>query len=179
MAYAARCTGLTLIELLVALAIGAVLLTVAVPGYAHWIAAYQLRNQAEQLASSLSLARSEAVKRGQRVNLCPAPAGARCVTGGNWCAGWVVHVDPDRDGAIGDAEPILRVERPGVAAVRITANRPLADYVSFTPLGHARLVNGALQMGTFTVCRAGLPATKVIVANSGRVRVERTAELCG
>jgi type IV fimbrial biogenesis protein FimT len=170
--------GLSLIELLVVLALGAILLAVAVPGYAQWIAAYQVRNQAEQLAGSLRHARSEALKRGLRVNLCPAPAARRCAAGADWGTGWLVYVDANRNGVADDGEPVLREERPSVPSVRVSANRPLADYVSFAPLGQARLVNGGLQMGTFIVCRPGHAPIRVVLANSGRVRLESSAETC-
>jgi type IV fimbrial biogenesis protein FimT len=170
--------GLTLIELLVALALGAILLAVAVPGYAQWIATYQVRNHAEQLAGSLRHARSEALKRGLRVNLCPAPSGRRCAAGADWGSGWLLYVDANRNGIADDSEPVLRQERPSASSVRVSVNRPLADYVSFAPLGQARLVNGGLQMGTFVVCRPGHPAIKVVLANSGRVRLESSAETC-
>ena len=58
------------------------------------------------------------------------------------------------------------------------ANRPLEEYVSYTDLGQARLLNGALQMGTFTVCRSGQLALHVVLANSGRVRIEKTDDRC-
>jgi uncharacterized protein YjhX (UPF0386 family) len=40
------------------------------------------------------------------------------------------------------------------------------------------MLNGALQMGTFTVCRSGQRALHVVLANSGRVRTERTDIPC-
>ena len=171
--------GFTLVELTVALAIGSLLLTAAVPAWGDWIAAYQLRNHAEQLASSMNLARSEAIKRGLRVNLCPAADARRCADGVGWSGGWLVYVDGNRDGHVGDDEPVLRVERALVPGIRVLANRPLEDYVSFTGLGSARLLSGGLQMGTFTVCRAGQNALKVVLANSGRVRLEKTRDSCG
>ena len=171
-------SGLTLIELLVVLALGGMLLAVAVPGYARWIAAYQVRNHAEQLAGSLRLARSEALKRGLRVNLCPAPTGGQCAAAAGWSAGWLVYVDANRNGVADPGEPVLREERPSAPSVRVLANRPVADYVSFTPLGQARLVAGGLQMGTLTVCRPGHAAIKVVLANSGRVRLESASEGC-
>ena len=176
---AAAGTGFTLVELTIVLAIASLLLTVAAPAYGDWIAAYQLRNHAEQLASSMNLARSEAIRRGYRVNLCPAADGRRCADAAAWGAGWLVFVDVNRDGRIGDDEPVLRVERAAAPGIRVLANRPIEDYVSFTALGSARLLNGGLQMGTFTVCRAGQRALKVVLANSGRVRLEKTADPCG
>jgi type IV fimbrial biogenesis protein FimT len=163
---------------MVALAIASLLLVLAVPGYANWIASYQLRNHAEQLAGSMNLARSEAIKRGYRVNLCPTQDGARCAGAAGWSGGWLVYVDIDRNGSLDPGEPVLRVERPSAPGVRVLANQPLADYVSFTGLGQARLLNGGLQMGTFTVCRSGQPAQRVVLANSGRVRLETSRDAC-
>ena len=175
---AAAARGVTLVELLIGLALAGVLLAVAVPGYSEWIARAELANHAQQLAGSLALARSEAIKRGERVNLCRTPDGRQCGDGAGWEAGWLVHVDADRDGRVGAGEPVLRVEPAAAPGIRVQANRPLADYVSFTGIGSARLLAGGLQMGTFTVCRPGLPAVRVVLANSGRVRTETTRERC-
>jgi len=171
--------GFTLVELLVVLAIGSLLLAVAAPAYGDWIAGYQLRSHAEQLASSMNFARSEAIRRGNRVNLCPAADDRRCAEAAGWSTGWLVYVDANRDGRIGDDEPVLRVLHSTVPGIRVQANRPLETYVSFNSLGGARLLNGGLQMGTFTVCRPGQNALKVVLANSGRVRLEKTTDPCG
>ncbi|MGE5740074.1 MAG: type IV fimbrial biogenesis protein FimT, partial [Betaproteobacteria bacterium] len=64
---------------------------------------------------------------------------------------------------------------PGIT---IRGNRPVADYVSYTSLGYARRTDGALQMGSFTVCRTGHKARRIVLANSGRARLERTTEAC-
>jgi hypothetical protein len=50
-----------------------------------------------------------------------------------------------------------RGRAPGIT---ITANGPLDDYVSYTSIGHARMLNGALQMGTFTICKRGQRAPR-------------------
>jgi type IV fimbrial biogenesis protein FimT len=172
-----RAGGFTIVEAAIALAIVGVLLAAGVPVYADWIAAYQLRNYAEQLAGSLAYARSEAVARATRVTLCPA-AGARCNATGQWGTGWIVYVDDDGDGTASDAEALLRTERVAVPDIRVSANRPIESYVSFNALGHARLVNGGLQMGTFVACRRGQRAIKVVLANSGRVRLDKTTDVC-
>ena len=76
------------------------------------------------------------------------------------------------------AAAILSRETRGRAGIAISGNRPVADYISFTSIGHARRHDGALQMGTFTVCRRGQGAQKVVLANSGRVRLDLTDEIC-
>jgi type IV fimbrial biogenesis protein FimT len=62
--------------------------------------------------------------------------------------------------------------------ITIRGNGPVARYVSYTSLGHARRHDGALQMGTFTICRRGADAFKVVLANSGRTRIDATNEAC-
>ena len=90
----------------------------------------------------------------------------------------MMYVDVNHDGRIDAGEPVLGVEGPASPGITITANRPLDDYVSYTSVGHARMLNGALQMGTFTLCRHGQRAQHVVLANGGRVRTERTAVVC-
>jgi type IV fimbrial biogenesis protein FimT len=168
--------GFTLIEMLIALAIGALLVAMATPDWRSRNAAAELRHRAHALAHALAVARSEAVKRAARVDLCPAADHEHCATGGAWEAGWLAVVD----NAAADSRlpTVLSREAAARHGITIRANRPLADYVSFTSLGHARRHDGALQMGTFTVCRSGAQAVKVVLANSGRARVDATREAC-
>ena len=163
--------GFTLLELLIALAIAAIVAAVGVPGLGAYIAEQRLQSRADALLRSLERARSEAIRRGARVDLCPAGAG--CAGGAlPWESGWTIVADSARSGT-----PIA-AERASEAGISIRGNRPLADYVSYTAAGRARRFDGALQMGTFTVCAAGLRVRKVIVASSGRARVETASEVC-
>ena len=171
-------TGLTIVELLVALSIAGLLAALAVPAFHDWLGAYQLANHTRHLAESLTRARTEAIRRGYRVNLCKSTDRVQCADQGSWEAGFVMYVDVNHDGRIDAGEPVLGIEGPAPPGITITANRPLDDYVSYTSVGHARMLNGALQMGTFTLCRRGQRAQHVVLANGGRVRTERTAVVC-
>ena len=164
--------GFTLVELTVALAIAGIALAVAVPGLGGWINEQQVDDRADALLHGLDRARGEAIRRGGRVDVCPG--GGNCAGGTlPWDDGWSIIADAAR----ASGTPIAR-EGPAAAGITVRGNRPVADYVSYTGLGHARRFDGALQMGTFTVCRAGSRARKVIVANSGRVRKETSTDLC-
>ncbi len=170
--------GWTLVELLVALAIGAALVTLAIPSYHAWIADQKLVNHARALATSMSVARSEAIKRGFRVNLCKSADLRSCATGGSWDAGFLMYVDVNRDGTVDAGEPILKIEGPAAEGIRVSANAPIDDYVSYTSLGQARMLSGALQMGTMRVCLRGRAELQVVLANSGRVRIQKTSSVC-
>jgi type IV fimbrial biogenesis protein FimT len=170
--------GVTLIELVIAMAISGVLLGLGVPAYQDWIAARQLDNHARRLADALTLARTEAIRHNLRVNVCKSADGRHCTGRGGWDAGFLMHVDEDADGDVDPGEEPLRREPRAPDGITIAANAPLDDYVSFTALGHARQLTGALQMGTFTVCKSGREAVLVVLAHSGRVRVDRARARC-
>jgi type IV fimbrial biogenesis protein FimT len=170
-------SGFTLVELLIACAIAAALAAVAAPNWRNQVGAFELRERADALAAALGVARSEAVKRGTRVDLCPSADRTACASAA-WEAGWLMFVnDAGGDGRAPGA-PIVGNERAARPGITIRGNRPIADYVSYTSAGHARKHDGALQMGTFVVCRPGQEAQKVVLANSGRVRVDATREVC-
>ena len=168
----------TLIEMLVAIAIVTVLLAAGGPAFYSWLGTYELTNHAKHLAETMMRARTDAVRTGGRVSVCKSPDRRQCTDTGTWDGGFVVFVDANDNGLIDDGERILEVDGHAPSGITITANRPVDDYVSYTSLGRARMLNGALQMGTFTVCRRGQRAMHVVLANSGRVRVERTTTIC-
>ena len=97
--------GFTLIELIVTLAIAAILITVAGPNFLTFIKNNRLTAQANSMVGSLQLARSEAVKRDKTVTVCRSdsptvslPALPDCNTGTNWKKGWIVFVDNNSNG---------------------------------------------------------------------------------
>jgi type IV fimbrial biogenesis protein FimT len=167
-----------MIELMIALAIFALALGFGIPSYGQWIASRQLANHAEYLKETLNAARSEAVKRGMRVNLCKSRDRKQCDHAAAWDAGWIMFADENRDGSIEAGENVIKSEGPARDQITVSANRPLADYVSYTSFGYARMLNGALQMGTFIVCKPGQDAIHVVLANTGRARIVRTTQPC-
>lgn len=173
-----RPRGFTLTEVLVAMAILALLLSCAIPAFGAWLAEIRLRNAAYALADAIALARSEAIKHGGRATLCKSSDRKQCTALGGWESGWLLFLDENHNAAREADEPLVRIEPASQNGITARANQPLANYVSFTALGHARLVSGALQMGTFVVCRPGSRAYNVVLANTGRVRIDRVANVC-
>jgi type IV fimbrial biogenesis protein FimT len=164
--------GFTLLESMIALVIAGIVFATVVPGLGAWFAEQTVQDRADALLHALDLARSEAIRRGGRVDVCPGAL--RCAGGAlPWEAGWTIMPDDDRGGVAAIAR-----ERAAAEGITIRGNRPVADYVSYTSAGHARRFDGALQMGTFTVCRPGQRARKVVLASSGRARIEASRDVC-
>ena len=108
---AQRAGGVTLAELLVVLAIAAVLLGMAVPALSDMLQAYRLRLAAADFLGAVELARGQALARGQKVLVAPSAATL------DWADGWTVFVDRDGDRRPGDGDDII-MRHPPLAARR-------------------------------------------------------------
>ncbi len=82
-------TGFTLIELMIVLAIAAVLLMIASPNYDSVMVGSRLDKERLGLATSLALARSEAVKRGVPIRLCKGISNLACTGSSSGATPWV------------------------------------------------------------------------------------------
>jgi type IV fimbrial biogenesis protein FimT len=174
--------GLTLIELLVTLAIAAVLLASAAPPMSRLLHSVNLSTTSNALLSSLRLARSEALRRGARVAMCRSSDGASCATAGGWEQGWIVFHDLNANGLLDPGENLIqRVDALGGGLV-LRGNAQLGAAVTFTGMAGMRTVAGGLQAGTFTICRPlDVPAVarQIVIGSGGRARVVQvTLDTC-
>lgn len=117
---AARTHGFTLIELMVTVAVLAVVLAVAFPSFRGIMNSNRLSAASNEWLATIQIARMEAVRRNARVVICPSTNGTSC-SGASWQR-VVAFVDADRDGVAdgGDTEPVLRdtsVNAPVVISV--------------------------------------------------------------
>lgn len=102
--------GFTLTELVITLAIGSVFLSVAVPSYYDVIQRNRISSFTNQLVGHLNLARSESIKRGLRVSLCPALNNTACDAQSNWNQGWLVFVDTNSNSVFDADEEMLAIQ---------------------------------------------------------------------
>jgi type IV fimbrial biogenesis protein FimT len=171
-----RQLGFNLVEVVLSLAVLGILMGLAVSSVADVIQAQRLANVANDVLQQLYLARSEAIKRNARVALCKSAGGQACSQAGGWEQGWILFHDRNNNGSREPSEPLLERLRPLPADFRLSANGPLARYVSYGPLGGAQMTSGAFQAGTFTVCRVSadaVEARQIIINSGGRPRLQK------
>ena len=174
-----RITGFTLLEMLITLSILGILAFMAVPSLMDTFNRLAVNTAARRINTALSLARSEAVKRGRNVSVCPSSSGTDCAAG-SWAAGWIVFVDAngDADGATGSVDSGDEVLRVFDALADIdVAVSPSTNLLSYSNKGYGTLT----AVTTFTLCPMDGDsgnARQVEISVSGRARTINSGVSC-
>lgn len=167
--------GYTLVELLVTLAIGAILLAIAIPGYAFLVNRSRLAAVTNDLVTALHLTRSEAIKRGTRVTLCktssPMDDPPACDPAAEWHEGWLVFVDGGIRGVVDAGDTVLRVQEAASSVEITVVGTNFNHFVSYLPSGVSQGKNGGQANGTLLVCVAG-SRRDIIINTTGRPRLD-------
>ena len=167
-------SGFTLIELVIVLAIVAILLRVAAPGMSRAAAARALAAQSSEFMAALRFARAAAMQRGLAVTICASVAGGPPLAcqgphAADWRSGWIVFADPGRRGVADAGAPVLRVQQAlqhsgGVAGTR--------GRISFTAGGFATDGSSHFLFSPPVAAAADAPpAVMVCVSKQGRPRL--------
>lgn len=186
--------GLTLVELMVSLAVLAIIVGLAAPSFTRMVASNRISSMTNEFNGTLKLARSEAIRRGHAVSLRSLSSSEP----GNYAiAGWQVFTDRDPDGvpanpvtegdgtvirstqSTGRPTEIVRVDRaagePGASySISSSADR---SFVSFTS-------RGALLTGSdayFRICDSAnreIEGRVVRVSAVGNVSLAETRASC-
>lgn len=146
-----QCEGVTLIELIITLAIIGIITFIGVPSFNNTIRSNRLATSANELVSSLELARNEAIERNRRVVVRTTDAN------GFWENGWQVFVDADSDNILTidanscnatDKDCLLQVHEalPNNYTLRFKGGFGITNYVRYSPDGSIS------SNGTFSLC---------------------------
>ena len=188
--------GYTLLELLVIVIVIGIVMAVGVPQISTFFEGNRMVSNTNALVAALNIARSEAIKRGNRVTVCKssnADAGTpSCDNGADWEDGWIVF--EDTDGNIGDynsgSDGALLYRQAGVEGDQTTVRTNDADimnYVSFTSRGTPQTANGRAQSGMFRICddrgltnaAGNVVARGVVLSAAGKVRLTKDGAVIG
>ena len=86
--------GMTMVELLTVVGIVALLLGIGLPSFRYVTNSNRVSSEVNALLSDMQFARSEAVKEGQMVTVCPSTNQTQCdVNSTTWQTGWIVFSD--------------------------------------------------------------------------------------
>lgn len=167
-----RAKGFTLIELTAILAISAVFLFLAIPGYNRLVANSKLVATTNHLSATLQYARMEAVRRGISVSVCSAGNASftACGTNNQWQEGWIVFTDEHHTNTIDSLNDLLKIAGALPQEVLVSSNSAIITYN-----GSGFLSSGAASITVSTSGCTGNHARRVTVSSSGRVSIDRVA----
>lgn len=166
--------GFSLGELLVGLAVAAVLGGLAVPAMHDLLVRQRSAAAINRLVGAVAHARTLAIVRRRVVTLCPGRSDT-CLAGDAWHEGMLIFVDRNADGRLDPAEAVDTALPPLPAGAHIywRAFRR-RSYLQFNPRGYTRWQNGS-----FLYCAPGgdpAAARMAILNAQGRARMARDAD---
>jgi type IV fimbrial biogenesis protein FimT len=165
-----RDSGFTLIELMIAIALVAILLATAVPALDDFTNDARQTGAINDFIASIHLARNTAITTNARVTMCPSASGTNCeVTA--WDRGWIVFGDLNSNGSLDVGETIVSASA-AVEGLNIQSGEfPLA--LMYRPNGRAMTAALTGNSGEFSVCdfRGADHAKVILVELSGRPRM--------
>ncbi len=164
-----RQAGFTLLELLITVIVAIVLMAVAIPSFVNFIESNRVTGLANQMVTALNVARSEAIRRVETVELCVFngdPEDPDCASDANWARGWVARV------ASGDnAGAVIRVwelDAPaGVTLIRVESGDS-QNVVRYNPMGRVQTLEQGERMlwrAQGNRCAAGAAGARMVEVN--------------
>ena len=170
-----RARGLTLLELLIAIALGVILLTVGIPSLTALLSNNTLSEQTKIVRKHLSYARNEAINSQTLLTVClvgsPQNGDEHCLAADQEGAvRLLIFIDSNNDNRFNAGETLIAASSPFAQALTITSSE---QGVLFNSDG--TLVS--LMQATLSLCIAGENQTDIIIAPSGSTQVQH-GDLC-
>lgn len=163
--------GFTLIEVLVTLALFAIITTSVAPSVGNFFTRNKVAATVNQMSSALQLARHTAINENRFVVICPTTDMQTCIGEQDWSLTKMIFVDENGDRALGANEEIIGTSDL-VKDFFIRSNRAT---IVFAPINTA-----GGSTATISICQKEDMqsfARALVIANVGRVRVERDTDL--
>lgn len=180
--------GFSLIELMVTIAIVAILAALAAPSFIATLRSNTVATSVNSFLADARYARSEALKRGTSVIMCasasPESTSPTCITSGSgvdvdgdglgdgWAGGWIVFEDRDGSGnRNGSDEPVLRAQASTPRIESIMDNNGTPVRLRFTSTGRLRNLSSAAQLTFGGVNYTNAQQRVLCISVAGHVRI--------
>lgn len=172
--------GFTAIELMVVIAMIAILAALAAPSFNSIMERWRVFKAVKGMESTLHLARSEAIKRNGLVAIQKLANSTDCSlakTNQEWSCGWQIFVDSDNDGSLDNNEEVLQIT-PAPKNVNIIMGNG-ARFLRVDRWGQiSNLGTAGIQFSPHPTGVSSPATTRLCVSSGGRIDARRQAVSC-
>lgn len=167
--FQSRSAGFTLVELMITIAIAAILLAIALPSFQGSLRSNRLATSTNEMIATISLARWEAIRSRRGAGLCATADGSTCGT--DWNQGWMVWADANGNGFLDAPTDTVVRHVQASRGLNLTAG---SGTIAFNNRG------GPAAATSFTLKPSECPAAQQLVNTltlngSGQVKTEKSA----
>lgn len=165
----AKALGFTLIELMITVVVIVLVLAIAAPSMRDLLLNNRQAAYFNQMTTSLTLARAEAIKRGAKTRVCISNATPDCDGGATqWENGWIVIADTNGSGTVTvtDGDLILQNQSALDSGTTLRSNGSVVNSIVFNSRGFT----GSARTLRLCDARGAEEARGIVISNTGRPR---------
>lgn len=158
--------GFTLVELMVTVALVAIVTSIAIPSWSSLIASNRIRSAVNDWTQSFYFARSEAVRQKISITICASSNGTTC-TDSSYEMGWIVKTGLSTD----DNGVILQDTLPQ-RGVTLTPTATTARAITISPNGLpiSSFAGASVTAQEYPVKNTSI-TKQIIIARTGRIKI--------
>jgi type IV fimbrial biogenesis protein FimT len=165
--------GISIVELIITISVVSIIASIGVPALSGFTMNNRISESAFDVLGTINLARTEAVKRRERVVLCrsPNPTASVPACGGTaniWTTGWLVFASGDANSTYEEAtDTLLGVGLPDSRGVKVITNSVSNNNLEYNSDGTTNETGGTAR---FAICdkRGGTRGRQINVPPHGR-----------
>ena len=159
--------GFTLGELLVVLALFALLTAQLLPDLSTVTDSNRLYTVANEFSQQLQLARNSAIQRNRKVTLCKSADSTQCSTSVEWEDGWILFENIDGDGNVDSSDTVLQSHSPLPIGMTLRGVGNFKNRITYKPTGDST------SFSRMVFCNDGTltDAQVIYISSTGRIRI--------
>ena len=162
--------GFTWVELMISLAVAAILLTLAIPNFQQDLIKKEVQSSQLKLSRAIQMARQTAMTQANHVVICASQTKNSC-TAQSWSQGFLVFIDINNNRKVDSNEQIIWAETLALKYGQLKWGSLNNNNLSFIPRSGLPLGSN----GTFSYCaHQSQFSYSLVVSQMGHNRIDRT-----